>query len=110
MRAGRLRHRITLQFNSPSRGAAGEVVDSWSDQFTVWASIEPLKGEEFLEGQAQSQKVTYRVEARYRSGFTPEKRLKFTDRESTTRYLWIESVIEPYIRGTDLKLMCREMV
>jgi len=110
MRAGRMRHRVTVQNNAKTQDAAGAKVDNWTDQFTVWASIEPLKGEEYLAGRAQAQKVTHRVEMRYRSGVTAEKRLKFVDRESVTRYLEIEDVIEPFIRGTDLKLMCREMV
>jgi len=46
MRAGRLRHRITIQRSTPGRGDAGERLDVWIDIATVWAAIRTISDEE----------------------------------------------------------------
>ncbi len=38
-RIGALDRRITLQTNTPTQNASGELVDSWSDVATVWAQV-----------------------------------------------------------------------
>lgn len=110
MRAGRLRQRITLQTNTPTVNSFGERVESWADTATVWASINPQNAREFLAAGIQAQQVSHMIEIRYRGSVTPEMRVKFTDRESSTRYFDIEQVLEPMTRGERLTLICKEIV
>ena len=39
MRAGSLDRRITFQKNTPAQSSSGFPVESWADQFTVWAGL-----------------------------------------------------------------------
>jgi SPP1 family predicted phage head-tail adaptor len=61
--AGRLRHKITVQVKTVTRGATGEVVEAWASHLTVRASVEPLIGREYYQAmQEQSEnKVKFRV-------------------------------------------------
>jgi SPP1 family predicted phage head-tail adaptor len=46
MRAGELRHRITIQQQVKGRDTDGGVIVIWSDLTTIWAAVEPLSGAE----------------------------------------------------------------
>ncbi|WP_288659536.1 MULTISPECIES: phage head closure protein [Pseudomonas] len=79
MRAGTLRHRITIQ--APGQGqdpATGEMVQGqWVDVAAVYASIEPLSGREFIASQASQSEVTVRIVIRYRPGISTQMRLVY---------------------------------
>lgn len=52
MRAGRLRHRLIVERPDTYRDATGDELTTWVAVDTVWAAIEPLKGNErFNAGQ-----------------------------------------------------------
>lgn len=61
--ASRLRHRITVQKLTESRGSVGEVLETWADYATTRASVEPLIGREYYQAmQEQTEnKVKFRV-------------------------------------------------
>lgn len=46
MRAGNLRHRITIERPAPSRDESGSESTVWEPYATVWGSIEPMTGRE----------------------------------------------------------------
>lgn len=48
-----MRARITLQRNTPSQDAFGELDPSWATLATVWASKEPLAGREAFGSDLQ---------------------------------------------------------
>jgi len=83
VRAGQLRHRVTLQqraAGSPQQHASGEPDDAWSDVATVWAAVEPLAGRELFAAQAHHSEVTGRIRLRYREGITAAMRFTFEGR------------------------------
>ena len=80
MRAGRLRHRVTIQSKSVTRDAYGGEVITWQDDVTVWGSVEPLRGREYIEGKQEQADVTHKIFLRYRSGITPTSRLQHDSR------------------------------
>lgn len=89
MRAGTLRHRVTIQ--KPTEGAAnafGETVDTWSYVATVHASVIMQNAREAFEAGKVQPEGTVQVIVRYRSDLTSEKRFKFGD-----RFLYIDNVI-----------------
>lgn len=108
MRAGRLRHRLTFQDKTVSRDGYGAEDITWTDSFTVWGSVEPLMAREYLDQRQQQAEVTHRVRIRYRSGVKPSMRIQFDLDSRDAQYLEIESIIEPYVRGTEMQLMCVE--
>jgi SPP1 family predicted phage head-tail adaptor len=105
MRAGRLRHRVTIQQRAGTQDSYGQEDDDWNDVDTVWAAVEPLRGREFLEARREGAEVTTRIVTRYRSGITPAMRVSYDSRTFD-----IVSVINVDERDSELQLMCRELV
>lgn len=106
MRAGLLRHKVYLQPLASTKDAMGAAVKSYSTvtQITAYASIEPLRGTEYLMGGQMDATITHRIRTRYVSGLTAGGyRIKFG-----SRIFDIESVINWNERNTFLELMCKE--
>lgn len=103
MRAGRLRHRVTIQ--KPTEGtpsASGETVDTWSDVATVHASVIMQAARESSQAAQVESEGTVEVIVRYRPDLTSEKRFKFGD-----RLLYIDSVIAD-MRRRQQTCLCHE--
>lgn len=105
MQAGKLRHRIELQRNVPTRHGMGEQLDSWAKYATVWASVEPLTGTELLNAQQISAEVTHRVKIRFCSDVKPEHQVIHNGRT-----LEIIAVLNIAERRRSQHLMCKEVV
>lgn len=105
MQAGKLRHRVTIQEQSTARDTFGQRVDTWTTVATVWASVEPLQGREFLDGRSLEAEISLRVRMRYRSGVEPTMRLSWGG-----RIFEIVAITSTEERGRELVLMCREAV
>lgn len=110
MQAGKLRHRVVIQQPAESQDAYGEPDFTWSTFATVWASIEPGRGQEYEQAQTVQQSITHRVMIRYCPGVTTQMRVKYTDRRGQTRYFDIEAVLDYQERGRTMELRCREQV
>ncbi len=104
MRAGELRHRVTIQQKSVVRGTYGEEDVAWTDVATVWGSVEPLQGREFIEAKQTQAEITTRIRIRYRSGISPEMRAVWDG-----HIYDIEAVIDVGGRKRELQLMCTEV-
>lgn len=105
MRAGTLRHRVTIQQNTPTQDAFGEPIESWSTYATVWAAVEPLTGNErFVPVGAQVQAtVSTRIRIRYRDGVTNQMRVLWG-----SRIYRIEAVLNLEERDREIHLLCEE--
>lgn len=105
MQAGQLRHRVTIQQNTPSRDTYGEEIESWSALATVWAAVEPLAGTEryAADGAQTLATVDTRIRIRYWSGITPGMRVLFG-----ARTFDIQAVIHLEERQQELHLLCEE--
>ena len=106
MRAGWLRHRVEVLAKEASRDSFGAEVITWVTAATVWASVEPLRGREYIEAKQGQVEVSHRVVMRSFPAVDSSMRLRLDG----GRVLEIESVINPLERGERLELMCREMV
>ena len=69
MSIGSRRKRVTLQNRGNTLDEYGQRVNTWVDVATVWASIEPVSGNERLHGLQVNSEITSKVETRYRSEF-----------------------------------------
>ena len=105
MRAGKLRHRITIEQNTPTRDALGAEVDSWSSFAVRWAAVEPLGGREFWDARRVNAERRVRFRLRYVVGVTPEMRVSFDG-----RVFDIQAVIDVEERNRELQLVCEEQV
>lgn len=63
MSSGTLRHRIAFECRTPAEDGYGNVRGSWTLQFTAWARVTPLKGNETVvaERLQGNQPVVIRV-------------------------------------------------
>ncbi len=105
MRAGRLRHRVTIQEKTVTQDTFGAEVITWSDVITLWAGVEPLRGREFDELRRTGAEVTTRIVTRYKSGVLPEMRATYNSHTYD-----ILSVINLEERDREVHLMCREVL
>ena len=107
MRAGRLRHRVTMQDRVDTADGKGGNVITWTDNRVVWAAIEPKKGNQFYDSQTETAEIEGKITIRYFSGFDPTMRVNWTSR---SRIFEIEAVVNPDERNKMLELMYREVV
>ena len=104
MRAGELRHRVTLQKPTKSRDSFNEMAAvSYSDVDTVWAAVEWRNGRRYLEASQLNSEVQGVVRIRYRTDVKADWRLKYGP-----RYLQILSMSNTYERDRELQLNCKE--
>lgn len=103
MEAGKLRHRVDLQRVAVTRDTHGDQVKTWTTLATVWASIEPLSGREFLSASQVMADVTARIKIRGGIDLTPKDRVVFGSRVFDIRH-----VIDWGSRGVETHLMCTE--
>lgn len=105
MRAGTLRHRVTLQDRAKARDDLGAEIIVWVDIATVWGAVEPISGREFFDAQALNAEVTTLIRIRYLNGVVPTMRVAWSGHTYN-----ILSVIEPETRRRELHLMCKELL
>lgn len=106
MKAGKLRHRVTIQTRTISQDGYGDAVETWTSGDTVWAEVTPLltaTREAFVaQSETRSARQTLQVRMRWRDGLTP----------AGTRLLWdgetldVESVMDPDGRHAELIVLC----
>lgn len=105
LRGGRLRHLVEIQSATETQTTSGEVSRAWATSKKVWASVQPLSGREFIQGQQVNADITHKCVMRYTSGVTPKMRLIHN-----ARTLEIEHVINHDERDERLELLCKEAV
>ncbi len=103
MRAGRLRHRVTIQQASHSTNAMGETYMSYSDWKTVWASIEPNSGRMYYEAQQANSEVEGTIVMRYIDGLVPAMRVSYG-----SRIFRILAIVHRDEKGKELHLLYKE--
>ena len=107
LRAGQLRHKVTLESRTESRGSAGEVNQTWDAISAVWARVEPLSGRELERAQMLHAEVDYKVTIRHyqfvKAG--PDLRVKHI-LDGTTYYLYVRSVVNPDDHNIVNELYC----
>jgi SPP1 family predicted phage head-tail adaptor len=104
MKAGALRHRVTIQQLTITQGPSGDLVEAWTDVATVYGAVEPLSGREYWQAQQVAAETSIRVRIRYRPGMETTMRLSHDGRT-----LEILSIVDPEERHRELQLMCREL-
>lgn len=105
LRAGQLRHLITIQQRTNTRDEYGQPIPAWATFATVWAEVLDMTGREFVESQeARAAEVSVTVIIRYLAGVKPTMRIIHS-----SRTLQIAAVLDPEGRSRMLQLMCREV-
>ena len=103
MRAGLLRHRLTIQIPSKSTNDFGEWIESWNDWATVWGSIEPNLGKRYFEAKQANSDVQGLIRIRYRTGLLPTMRVKYGN-----QIFKIISIVHPFEKKQELHILYKE--
>lgn len=104
MRAGKLRHRLSVQKPVETRNAYGEPVPSWETFATVWGSVEPLRGREMWAAKEKEARIDVRIRTRYLSDVTAKMRIIHGSHTYE-----IVSIIDIEMAHKELQLMCYEV-
>lgn len=76
MRAGTLRHRVTVEHNAQTRDAYGGVTAAWTVfASSVPAAILPVSGREFFASEANQSEVSAKIVMRDLAGLLPTMRI-----------------------------------
>jgi len=75
LRAGELRHQVTIQRRIETQDVGGAMLVSWEDVATVWAQIAPLSAREYLQSAALQSEITARIKIRHRPGLDATMRI-----------------------------------
>lgn len=106
MRAGLLRHRITLQNRTTTPDGYGGQTVTWTDLATVWASVMPLRSREYWQAQQIKSTTTHEIEIRNpHVTIGPEDRILFGTRNFT-----IDGIRNAEERNIKTVILCSEVV
>ncbi len=107
MKAGDLRHRVTIQTATETTDAYGQPVQTWGTTGVRFARVEPMEGREQFHGQGVRTDVTHRVTMRKDPALTirGKQRLLFEGR--TLNVEWAKDLDE---RGRELVIYATERV
>jgi len=102
MRAGLLRHRVTIQEPVETKGQLGDTEQTWSDRDTVWAAIEPVRGDERFSLMQEKATIDTKITMRAVSYLTPKMRLLHNE-----RIFDIEAIVDVGTRGREMEVFCK---
>ncbi|MFA6790675.1 MAG: phage head closure protein [Parcubacteria group bacterium] len=102
-----MKKRVAIQQATDSRGATGQVIKTWATVATVWAGIEPIKGDERVAQQGIEGAISHRVYLRHNAfpSLTSKNRLLYAG-----RVFEIRGAINAAEAGREWVLDCREIV
>ncbi|MFC0188232.1 phage head closure protein [Fictibacillus aquaticus] len=104
-KASDFRNRLSFQKKgTPIRDTEGNNVPSYTTAFTVWGSMEGIRGREMVASGALSGEVTYRIRIRYRKDIQTDMRIQQGD-----RFFEIESAIDMNEEHKEIEIMCKEL-
>lgn len=105
LRAGRFRHRATLQRMEETEDGGGGVSVDWVNERALWCWIRPTSGAQRMEAMRRESSVTHEIHTRYAQDITTEKRIVHRGKA----YL-IEAVFSPDERQEYLHIVAAEGV
>ena len=102
MRAGLMRHRITIKQPSVGRDeTTGDSIETYTDLSTVWANVGFASGRERWANEHTITNYDAVVSVRYLSTIKEDMQIHYDG-----RILEIKSIIDPLGNKAELKLLC----
>lgn len=101
----RFRHKAIIQRQTETLDDYNQPEDTWTTHATVYCSIEPLRGSEYMRAQQMQATVSHRITLRYRADLKPTDRFLYDG-----RYFEIQSIINIEERDRFLEVMATEQM
>lgn len=112
MRAGPLRHRVTIERLIPQKSATGAVLDRYEPWLErIAAAVEPVTGAERWIANQPVADITARIRVRYRDGITAKMRVihRRAAGSPTLEDIYdIEAVVPADGRKIEMHLLCKK--
>ena len=105
MNSGKLNKRITILTTVEGTNEAGDTILVPSTFKTVWASVSPTTGRDYVEAKKFQSELTYKFTTRYLADITPDMTIQFK-----TRIFLIQDIINPFEHNEMLEIMAIERV
>lgn len=105
MRAGSLRHRITIEQSTQTPNDLGERIETWATLSQRWASVEPLSGRELETARIHHATVSHRITIRYYSSLQPTHRIKWG-----SRIFSIDAILNIDERNREMQILSTEVI
>jgi len=102
---GRLNKRITFLVYKDTVNKYGQDIQQLDKYRTVWASVEPTIGKEYMEAQRVRNELTYKIYTRYFTDLTVDMVINYKGRKFK-----IASLINYKENNELLQFVCTEMV
>ena len=77
MRAGNLRHRVTIEQRVQGHDEAGQPIDTWEPFVTTWADVVPVRGREVIDATLAATLTDVKFVMRYLEGIDAGMRVVF---------------------------------
>lgn len=106
LRAGQLRHRLTVQAATQTRDAYGEWVTAWVEEGAAWADVFAKSGQERALAGASQGVATFSIRMRPVAGLTTEHRLLWGER--VLGITFIDDTVPGELRLDALEITGRE--
>lgn len=101
MRVGDLTQRVTIEKRQVARNDYSDETITWVPVTTVWASVTPLRGQEYMAARMAQSDITVKVVMRYHGGLNTTMRLRHRG-----QVLNIISIINTGFKDQWLEVMC----
>lgn len=112
MQAGKLNRRIQIQSQSTTQDGFGQPVQTWTTQYTCWASID-IQASQLIYSTAEFiSKVTHRITMRWTSSVVIKPNMRIVYTEPTTGVVHtyeIQALLNDQQRNRQLIAMCYEL-
>jgi SPP1 family predicted phage head-tail adaptor len=107
MQTGRLRNRVTIQYQVTAPDSYNEEIVTWTELDQVWADIRPTSPRERMINSADQLQATvdHTIIIRWRSDITAKQRIVFG-----SRIFDVEGYADRTGKRHELQLSCREVL
>ena len=104
MRAGALKHRVTIESRTQTQSSTGMATDTWSTFAKVFAEIKTVSGNESINADQVQAEQTHIVKIRFCPNITTSMRVNYE-----SRYFDINVIDNVMEHDRTLLLWCREV-
>jgi SPP1 family predicted phage head-tail adaptor len=105
MRIGSMRHRVSIQRQSQTKNAVGELVEQWDEILIRPAAMDKMPGNETWASAQRNGRIPTIFRMRYESGLVPGMRLVCKGRVYN-----IKSILTPTDNDSEMVLHTEELV
>ena len=105
MDIGRTNKRVTFCAYEEKENELQQLEQQLVEKFTVWASIEPVRGKEYQEADKLRPELTHKVTCRYREDIRPDMIIRYKGRDFN-----ISSILNVRENNSMLSITCVENI